>query len=174
MRTTEAGAKGPTEFIWKPDLHANTTGTNASSLCRSVSRSPLGSSPTRGSSQSIVLEDTQYLEKPSVLAYDEVWLLRHYSQYLSRWLDCTDGSRQFGLVVPQEAKHCPVLRCAILAFATCHCNDDTAARAAYQECIMLLIHRLDANPASHDERLLCAMVILSLCKELLCKYKKST
>ncbi|KAE8839010.1 hypothetical protein HRS9139_03393 [Pyrenophora teres f. teres] len=93
-------------------------------------------------------------------------LVHHYTEHLGRWLDCTDATRQFTLGVPEKVKHCPVLCHAVLSFAARHCREDTTAEAAYERCIALLIERLNEDAASHDETLLCAIVILRFYEQL--------
>ena len=55
---------------------------------------------------------------------------------------------------------------AVLSFAARHRRDDTTADEAYQHCIALLIERLSEATASHDETLLCAIVILRFYEQL--------
>ncbi|KAH6637472.1 hypothetical protein C7974DRAFT_141897 [Boeremia exigua] len=114
-----------------------------------------------------VLEGTRpYSEEAVPLTQSEAQLVHHYSEYLGRWLDCTDATRQFTLGVPEKVKSCPVLCHAVLSFAARHQRKDNVADAAYQRCIALLINRLDEASASHDEMLLCAIVILRFYEQL--------
>jgi hypothetical protein len=100
------------------------------------------------------------------LTQREARLVHYYSEYLGRWLDCTDATRQFTLGVPEKVKYCPVLCHAVLSFAARHRREDDIADAAYQRCIALLIDRLNEPNASHDETLLCAIVILRFYEQL--------
>ncbi|KAA8617327.1 C6 transcription factor [Pyrenophora tritici-repentis] len=100
------------------------------------------------------------------LAYEEALLVHHYTEYLGRWLDCTDATRQFALLVPEKIKQCPVLCYAVISFAARHCRKDTAADAAYQRCIAFLIEQINEDAASHDATLLCAIVILRFYEQL--------
>ncbi|KAJ4365684.1 hypothetical protein N0V83_008304 [Neocucurbitaria cava] len=104
--------------------------------------------------------------EPIPLTHDEALLVHHYTEHLGRWLDCTDATRQFTLGVPEKVKSCPVLLNAVLSFAARHRRDDNTATIAYQRCINLLIKRLDEDAASHDETLLCAIVILRFYEQL--------
>jgi hypothetical protein len=107
-----------------------------------------------------------YSPQPIPLAHGEALLVHHYTEHLGRWLDCTDATRQFTLGVPEKVKHCPVLCHAVLSFAARHSKKDTTADLAYQRCIALLIERLNEDAASHDETLLCAIVILRFYEQL--------
>jgi hypothetical protein len=100
------------------------------------------------------------------LTNHEARLVHYYSEYLGRWLDCTDATRQFTLGVPEKVKQCPVLCNAVLSFAARHRREDIIAETAYQRCIALLIDRLNEDAASHDETLLCAIVILRFYEQL--------
>ncbi|KAL6709445.1 hypothetical protein ACN47E_001380 [Coniothyrium glycines] len=100
------------------------------------------------------------------LTHDEAFLVHHYTENLGRWLDCTDATRQFTLGVPEKVKSCPVLCQAVLCFSARHCKDNETAEIAYQRCIALLIDRLNEDAASHDETLLCAIVILRFYEQL--------
>ncbi|CAN9094675.1 unnamed protein product [Alternaria alternata] len=100
------------------------------------------------------------------LTHEEALLVHHYTEHLGRWLDCTDATRQFTLGVPEKVKQCPVLCHAVMSFAARHCRKDATAEAAYQRCIALLIERLNEQAASHDETLLCAIVILRFYEQL--------
>lgn len=107
-----------------------------------------------------------YSKKPIPLTHHEALLVHHYTEHLGRWLDCTDATRQFTLGVPEKVKLCPVLCHAVLSFAARHRRDAETADAAYQRCIALLIERLNEDAASHDETLLCAIVILRFYEQL--------
>jgi hypothetical protein len=107
-----------------------------------------------------------YSSRPIPLTHEEALLVHHYTEHLGRWLDCTDATRQFTLGVPEKVKQCPVLCHAVMSFAARHCRDDATAEAAYQRCIALLIERLNEQAASHDETLLCAIVILRFYEQL--------
>jgi hypothetical protein len=100
------------------------------------------------------------------LTHDEALLFRHFVAHLGRWLDCTDASHSFALVVPEKARQCPLLFYAVLCFAGRHCREDRIAEAAYQRCITMLIDRLNESSASHDETLLLAVLILHLADQL--------
>jgi hypothetical protein len=107
-----------------------------------------------------------YSQDPVPLTHKEARLVHYYSEHLGRWLDCTDATRQFTLGVPEKVKYCPVLCHAVLSFAARHRREDDIADAAYQRCIALLIDRLNEPSASHDETLLCAIVILRFYEQL--------
>ncbi|KAH6872616.1 hypothetical protein BKA58DRAFT_438723 [Alternaria rosae] len=107
-----------------------------------------------------------YSPLPVPLTHEEALLVHHYTEHLGRWLDCTDATRQFTLGVPEKVKQCPVLCHAVMSFAARHCRKDATAEAAYQRCIALLIERLNEQAASHDETLLCAIVILRFYEQL--------
>lgn len=107
-----------------------------------------------------------YSKSPVPLTHDEAVLVHHYTEYLGRWLDCTDATRQFTLGVPRKVKMCPVLCHAVLSFAARHRKEEASAEAAYQRCIALLIDRLNEDAASHDETLLCSIVILRFYEQL--------
>lgn len=107
-----------------------------------------------------------YTEEPVPLTQKEARLVHYYSEQLGRWLDCTDATRQFTLGVPEKVKCCPVLCHAVLSFAARHRREGAIADAAYQRCIALLIDRLNEPNASHDETLLCAIVILRFYEQL--------
>jgi len=100
------------------------------------------------------------------LTQKEAQLVHYYSEYLGRWLDCTDATRQFTLGVPEKVRKCSVLCHSVLSFAARHRREDATADAAYQRCIALLIRRLSEPSASHDEALLCAIVILRFFEQL--------
>lgn len=100
-----------------------------------------------------------------VLTHHEALLIHHYSEFLGKWLDCTDACRQFTLDVPEKTKICPVLCYAVLSFAGRHRQDGTA-ESSYNKCIHLLIERLNEAAASPDETLLCAIVILRFYEQL--------
>jgi hypothetical protein len=114
----------------------------------------------------IALDTRPYSKAPVSLTHDEAVLVHHYTEHLGRWLDCTDATRQFTLGVPRKVKLCPVLCYAVLSFAARHRKEEATAEAAYQKCIALLITRLDEDAASHDETLLCAIVILRFYEQL--------
>jgi hypothetical protein len=112
-----------------------------------------------------------YSPQPVPLTHEEALLVHHYTEHLSRWLDCTDATRQFTLVVPEKIKQCPVLRYAVIAFAARHCRKEATADAAYQCCIALLIEQLNEDATSHDETLLCVIVVLRFYEQLNSKYR---
>lgn len=111
-------------------------------------------------------ETRAYSTTPKALTYQEALLVHHYTEHLGRWLDCTDATRQFTLGVPEKVKLCPILCYAVLSFAARHRRDAETADFAYQRCIALLIERLNEDAASHDETLLCAIVILRFYEQL--------
>ena len=115
---------------------------------------------------------TNYSSLPVSLTHEEALLVHHYTEHLGRWLDCTDGTHQFALLVPEKIKQCPLLCYAIMSFAARHCRKDAAADAAYQRCIALLIKQLNEDAASHDETLLCAIVILRIYEQLTGAYQR--
>ena len=112
-----------------------------------------------------------YSPQPVPLTHKEALLVHHYTEHLSRWLDCTDATRQFTLVVPEKIKQCPVLCYAVISFAARHCRKEATADAAYQRCVALLIEQLSEDAASHDETLLCAVVVLRFYEQLNSKYR---
>lgn len=101
-----------------------------------------------------------------ILTEGEARLLHHYTEHLGRWLDCTDATRQFTLGVPEKVKSYPVLCHSVLSFAARHRREDASAEASYQRCIASLIERLSEPNASHDETLLCSIVILRFFEQL--------
>ena len=107
-----------------------------------------------------------YFQEDIPLTQREARLVHYYSEHLGGWLDCTDATRQFTLRVPEKVKRCPVLCHAVLSFAARHRREDDIADAAYQRCIALLVGRLNEPHASHDETLLCAIVILRFYEQL--------
>lgn len=104
--------------------------------------------------------------EPIPLTHEEALLVHHYTEHIGRWLDCTDATDQFTLGVPEKITLCSVLRHAVIALAARHSRNDSVADAAYQRCISLLILRLNEEAASHDETLLCAIVILHFYEQL--------
>jgi hypothetical protein len=107
-----------------------------------------------------------YSQEDVPLTQREARLVHYYSEHLGGWLDCTDATRQFTSRVPEKVKRCPVLCHAVLSFAARHRREDDIADAAYQRCIALLVDRLNEPHASHDETLLCAIVILRFYEQL--------
>jgi hypothetical protein len=152
----------------------NSTPAGIHSPCSSVavSTSRIGSTAPTGISVASLLQPhvpqgaRHYSKEGVPLTNREARLVHHYTEYLGRWLDCTDATRQFTLGVPEKVKHCPVLCHAVLSFAARHCREHAAAEIAYQHCIALLIDRLNEDAASHDETLLCAIVILRFYEQL--------
>jgi hypothetical protein len=110
--------------------------------------------------------DPWYTQIPISFTRDEASFVHHYTKHLSRWLDCTDTSRQFTLTVPIEAKHCSILRYAVIACAARHRGDDDAAETMHQRCIELLVRRLDETPTTHHDKLLCAINLLCVYEQL--------
>lgn len=104
--------------------------------------------------------------EPIPLTHEEALLVHHYTEHIGRWLDCTDATDQFTLGVPVKITLCSVLRHAVIALAARHSRKDSVAEVAYQRCISLLILRLNEEAASHDETLLCAIVILHFYEQL--------
>lgn len=189
----DGAPEGPSTSISSPTAHlspgspyyvsrpkSNTGGVSVASLLQSHDAEgvPESTLPThsRTSMQQEVLhtrnpadvpEDTRgHLSVPISLMHEEAVLVHHYTEHLGRWLDCTDATRQFTLGVPEKVTKCPVLCHAVLSFAARHCSKDAIAAAAYQRCIALLIERLNEDAASHDETLLCAIVILRFYEQL--------
>ena len=100
------------------------------------------------------------------LTRDEAELIHHYAENLGRWMDCTDACRQFTRQVPLLVQTCPILRNAVVAFACKHRKDIPAAERAYQRCLALQIERLSSETVTHDDALLCAIVILRFVEQL--------
>jgi hypothetical protein len=111
-------------------------------------------------------ESAYYPRKYIALTYDEAFLFHHYIVHLGRWLDCTDASRNFVIILPEKARQSPLLCQALLCFAGRHSRQDSAAEAVYQRCITMLIDRLNESAASHDETLLLTVLILHLADQL--------
>ncbi|PVH93087.1 hypothetical protein DM02DRAFT_662313 [Periconia macrospinosa] len=111
-------------------------------------------------------KDNRYSQKPIAFTHEEALLLHHYTEHLGRWLDCSDASRKFTLIVPERARQCPILCQAVLCFAARHRREDMIADAAYQRCITRLIDRLNEKSAIQDEMLLSAVVILHFAEQL--------
>lgn len=116
--------------------------------------------------QLLTRQSRAFSHAPISLTREEASMVHHYSEYLGRWLDCTDATRQFTLGIPLKVKSCHVLLNAVQSFAACHRGDVAAAGITYQQCIALLIERLNEDSASHDETLLCAIVILRFVEQL--------
>ncbi|KAF2129921.1 hypothetical protein P153DRAFT_227166 [Dothidotthia symphoricarpi CBS 119687] len=162
----------------RSDSHVATSASAATPSSSGIQRSPsspfliTGSTSSAGGVPSGNLqflrleEGRRTFKDPITLTHDEALLVHHYTEHLGRWLDCTDATRQFTLGVPEKVKKCPVLCHAVLSFAARHRRDDVTAEAAYQHCIALLIDRLNDDTASHDETLLCAIVILRFYEQL--------
>lgn len=126
-----------------------------------------GSVPVSSLLKPQLLQGTRpFSKEPIALTHDEAVLVHHYTEHLGRWLDCTDATRQFTLGVPEKVKKCPILCHAVLSFAARHRKDNESAQLSYQRCIALLINRLNEETASHDETLLCAIVILRFYEQL--------
>lgn len=106
------------------------------------------------------------VRKPIALTHEEALLLHHYTEHLGRWLDCSNASHIFTLVVPLRVRQHPILCQAVLCFAARHRREDRAADAAYQCCITLLIDRLNNGFASNDDILPAAVVILHFAEQL--------
>lgn len=106
------------------------------------------------------------IPRPSPLSYREAFCLHHFAEYLARWLDCTDASKQFSLNVPSLAKASPILLYAVVSYAARHVKDADTAEEAQQRCVELLIPLLSSESAANDEAVLCAIVILRVCEQL--------
>lgn len=153
------------------DLHSasiSSTGKQSSGsplYVASNSRSHSGGSvPLRG--PPLPNHKPPHSHEPVELTHDTALLVHHYAELLGRWLDCTDATRQFTLCVPEKVKSCPVLFYAVLSFSARHRGDEVIAQGYYQHCIARLIDRLNEVAASHDETLLCAIVILRFYEQL--------
>lgn len=107
---------------------------------------------------------------PLELTYDEAWLFHHFTRHLGRWLDCTNASRLFTLLVTERAIESPVLGNAVMCFSARHQRKDSIAEEAYERCISLLIERLGMTSDSYDECLLCAVLLLHFADQLKCTY----
>lgn len=92
--------------------------------------------------------------------------MHHYAETLGRWLDGCCPARQFTLAIPSRTKHCEILLRAITCFSARHLHEDDLADEAYQRCLALLIERLGLHTATHDDDLLCAIVILRFFEQL--------
>ena len=160
-----------------PSSEGASTSVTSSQHSPAVSNQPLGPKSSASAASTGKLLHTHmpegmpegtraYSTTPIPLTHEEAILVHHYTEYLGRWLDCTDATRQFTLGVPEKLKLCPVLCHAVLSFAARHRRDAVTADNAYQRCIALLIERLDEDAASHDETLLCAIVILRFYEQL--------
>ncbi|KAF2266163.1 hypothetical protein CC78DRAFT_459682, partial [Lojkania enalia] len=96
----------------------------------------------------------------------EAALVHHYTQNLGSWLDASDASRRFTLLIPGLVRHSPILFHAILAFAARHRGDTQVSEQAYQDCLRLVIERLNQSNIAHDDALLCSIVILRVVEQL--------
>ena len=105
---------------------------------------------------------------PSTLTYDEAQLFHHFVRHLGRWLDCTNASRIFTLVVAEKAGESPILTNAVFCFAARHQGKTDMAEIAYERCITLLIDRFNESPAKYDEMLLAAVLLLHFADQLSC------
>ncbi|KAF2714095.1 hypothetical protein K504DRAFT_518292 [Pleomassaria siparia CBS 279.74] len=150
--SSASGASHPFHLLGQLQRHSESYSSDASTSI----------SPAASGSRIIPLPTVD----PITLTRTEGTLVHHYVEYLGRWLDCTDASRQFTLRIPTLVKHCPILLGAVIAFAARHSQDTLFADMAYQRCINLLIQRLNLNSAMHDESLLCAIVILRFYEQL--------
>jgi hypothetical protein len=106
------------------------------------------------------------LTQTIALTRHQAELVYHFAEHLSRWLDCTDATRQFSLVIPVLVKHDAILLHAVLAFAAKHRKDVETAEQAYGHCLSLLIERLQSENVMHNDSLLCAIVILRFVEQL--------
>ncbi|KAI8943687.1 hypothetical protein NX059_001671 [Plenodomus lindquistii] len=102
---------------------------------------------------------------PIALTASEALLYHHYSVHLGRWFDCTNASRLLTLRVTELARRQPLLHHAVICIAARHRGDDKIAAEAYQQCITLLIDRLDRD-SSNDETLLTAVITLHFADQL--------
>ncbi|KAI4940875.1 hypothetical protein J4E91_011132 [Alternaria rosae] len=148
---------GSSYFV--PRSNSTTGGVSVASLLQSHN---LEDMPTG----SLLVHARQTLQRTSSRSHNYALLVHHYTEHLGRWLDCTDATHQFALLVPEKLKQCPLLCYAVMSFAARHCRKDAAADAAYQRCIALLIEQLNEDAASHDEALLCAIGILRFYEQL--------
>ncbi|XPS68243.1 hypothetical protein M3J09_000535 [Ascochyta lentis] len=155
-RSTSDPSPNDSVGIFSPGSSSSLSGPRTAS---SISVASLLRNPLQEGSQ-------RYSREAVPLTQREARLVHHYSEHLGRWLDCTDATRQFTLGVPEKVKYCPVLCHAVLSFAARHQREDATADAAYQRCIALIIDRLNEPTASHDETLLCAIVILRFYEQL--------
>jgi hypothetical protein len=164
VRADNSRAQSPSPNSTSAGVHSP-----GSSTATSIPRSGISSVPISVASllrPPITGGVLNYSHTQAPLTNHEARLVHHYTEYLGRWLDCTDATRQFTLGVPEKVKQCPVLCHAVLSFAARHRREDTTAATAYQRCIALLIDRLNEYAASHDETLLCAIVILRFYEQL--------
>ncbi|OAA53622.1 ARCA-like protein [Niveomyces insectorum RCEF 264] len=101
----------------------------------------------------------------------EAMLLRHFVQKLAIWLDLCEPTQQFGILVPQRAATCSVLRNAMLALAAKHLAhvSDFARYVSdhyHQECLRVLIPLLSHEATAADENLFAATIILRVWEEM--------
>ncbi|MCJ1443744.1 MAG: hypothetical protein MMC23_004244 [Stictis urceolatum] len=99
------------------------------------------------------------------LTPSESYLLRHYVDHLSAWIDATDSQQHFGTEVVRRSAHYPVLLYAILAYSALHLSrmrnsSDLAANEYHHRCLKIMIATLDSKTEALDENLLAAIVIL--------------
>lgn len=153
QQSTGKSLQGVQQTSTAPFLHQVTSPTAS----RSDNRIAIPAQPSNAVS---------YSEEAFPITQQEARLVHYYAQHLGRWLDGTCPARQFTLRVPNEVKHCPILLHATLCFAAHHANDKVTASLAYQRCITLLIERLSVEPTTHDEKTLCAIVILRFYEQL--------
>lgn len=92
--------------------------------------------------------------------------VHHFATQLGRWLDCSDATRQFTLKIPHLVRSEPVLLYAVKCFAARHMKEPGVASWAHEQCVALLIPRLDTTNVGADDAILCAIVILRVFEQL--------
>ena len=114
------------------------------------------------------------LEASYSLQYLDAVYVRHFAAELGRWLDCTDATRQFTFKVPQLVHTERILLLAVTCFAARHMREPETAALAHEQCVKLLIPRLNAVNVVADDALLCAIVILRVYEQLEGKFTRTT
>ena len=100
------------------------------------------------------------------LQYTDAVYVHHFATELGRWLDCTDATRQFTLKIPHLVRSEPVLLHAVMCFAARHMKEPEVAAWAHEQCVELLIPRLNTANIDTDDTILCAIVILRVFEQL--------
>lgn len=95
----------------------------------------------------------------------EAEMIHHYTTHLSRWLDCTDATRQFTVRLPRLVRD-PIIRHAIISLTARHRGDTILAEDAHARCIELLIPLLGFDNVVEDGTVLCAIVVLRVYEQL--------